>query len=527
MAKSPPKKPAVDPTESPKRSPKPARLGSPGRFFDPRNLDRTVIALPLLEEFEKEKAGAAATPLKLYPVIIDLNLDYPGGRQKARAAVKRWVAEAVKRLRPESRQGIDKVKSDLSNQYFFASLEREVIEELVRINGGQGLPAKAAAHAIYHIWPDFAIKALLIRSVPTIKADAARISFSAQGKDIIWAVLDSGIQKDHPHFAAHKNLDLPKPLEHRDFTALSSAGKPLEDRFGHGTHVAGIIAGEITPERAKKGDIEYVTRRRKENGEIDYVRVPLPTGISGVAPQCKLISFKVLDDDGNGQASSLIAALTVIQEINGYGRRIRIHGVNMSVGYEFDPEWFACGQSPLCVEVDRLVRSGVVVVVAAGNTGYGSVQSAARGAVTAGIGLTINDPGNADKAITVGATHRDMPHVYGVSYFSSKGPTGDGRSKPDVVAPGEKIVSCAVGAPLEALAEGGFAQCDYREESGTSMAAPHVSGAIAAFLSIRSEFVGRPEEVKQIFLSTATDLKREKYFQGNGLVDLMRAIQSV
>ena len=61
------------------------------------------------------------------------------------------------------------------------------------------------------------------------------------------------------------------------------------------------------------------------------------------------------------------------------------------------------------------------------------------------MALTINDPGNADLAITVGSTHRDMPHVYGVSYFSSKGPTGDGRLKPDLVAPGEKIISCATG----------------------------------------------------------------------------------
>ena len=59
------------------------------------------------------------------------------------------------------------------------------------------------------------------------------------------------------------------------------------------------------------------------------------------------------------------------------------------------------------------------------------------------------------------------------------------------------------------------------------MAAPHVSGVIAAFLSVRREFIGQPEEVKRIFLSTATDLKRDPYFQGHGLVDLMRAIQSV
>ena len=59
------------------------------------------------------------------------------------------------------------------------------------------------------------------------------------------------------------------------------------------------------------------------------------------------------------------------------------------------------------------------------------------------------------------------------------------------------------------------------------MAAPHVSGAIASFLSIKKEFIGRPDHVKEIFLSTATDLKRDRYFQGHGLVDLMRAIQSV
>ena len=115
--------------------------------------------------------------------------------------------------------------------------------------------------------------------------------------------------------------------------------------------------------------------------------------------------------------------------------------------------------------------------------------------------------------------------MYGVSYFSSKGPTGDGRLKPDLVAPGEKIISCAAGALKADAAKG--KECDYVETSGTSMAAPHVSGAIAAFLSVRAEFIGNTQRIKEIFVGTSTDLRRDRYFQGAGLVDLMRAIQSV
>jgi len=129
-----------------------------------------------------------------------------------------------------------------------------------------------------------------------------------------------------------------------------------------------------------------------------------------------------------------------------------------------------------------------------------------------------------------------------VSYFSSKGPTGDGRLKPDLVAPGERITSCAAGTKLQFIKDtlarmgatfpgnGKEAQepiAAYLDQSGTSQAAPHVSGAIAAFLSIRREFIGKPGEIKRIFLASATSLGRERYFEGHGLLDLMRAIQSV
>jgi subtilisin family serine protease len=366
-----------------------------------------------------------------------------------------------------------------------------------------------------------------------LKADAAHNAFAAFGDDIVWAVIDSGIDGEHPHFRRHGNLDaLPAAVKHRDFTSVAEA--PLVDRFGHGTHVAGIIAGQMTG-----GRIVATTRHLDERGRPTEVTTTLPA-ICGMAPRAKLLSLKVLDDDGRGngtgKASSIISALEYIQKLNGDGRRILVQGVNLSVGYDFQPEWFACGQSPLCIEVNRLVKSGVVVVVAAGNSGYGFVESttADTSRVAAGLDLTINDPGNADLAITVGSTHRDMPHVYGVSYFSSKGPTGDGRMKPDLLAPGEKIISCDSGqrgaAGRRARARPGRRAprvARYREDSGTSMAAPHVSGVIAAFLSIRREFIGRPDEVKRIFLSTATDLHRAHYFQGRGLVDVMRAIQSI
>jgi subtilisin family serine protease len=336
--------------------------------------------------------------------------------------------------------------------------------------------------------------------------------------------MDSGIDVAHLHFRAHANLDKDSPL-HRDFT-VDGGNQPFNDENGHGTHVAGIIAGEwrVPPDKPDAERPIAVSRYLKSGtDDTEYQETRLER-ICGMAPQCQLVSLRVLDENGKGSVSNLIAAIGHVQEKNGYGRRLVIHGVNMSLGYNFEPEWFACGQSPLCVEVDRLVKSGVVVVVAAGNTGYGTLKSSI-GATSAGMALTINDPGNADLAITVGATHRDMPHVYGVSYFSSKGPTGDGRLKPDLVAPGEKIISAATGILKDEGAKG--RACDYVETSGTSMAAPHVSGVIAAFLSVRREFIGNPERVKEIFLSTATDLRRDRSFQGAGLVDLMRAIQSV
>lgn len=400
-------------------------------------------------------------------VVIDTNLDFAAGSEKAREAIRELLGAREYRT---------------AGQYFFVTMRGP---ELAALLGAD------TAGAIHRVWPDFEAHAQLDQSLRRIQADAAHTAFSAMGDGITWAVVDSGIDAAHPHFQAARNLELAAPLEHRDF--VNGGGLQVADAFGHGTHVAGILCG------ASRGNAVATVEERGAGGEVVRVARPVPA-LRGIAPAAKVVSLRTLNERGRGPVSAILEALEWIQQQNEGGRRLRIHGVNLSLGYDFDPEWFACGQSPLCVEVNRLVRSGVVVVAAAGNTGNGAA-------------LSINDPGNAAEAITVGSTHREMPHVYGVSYFSSKGPTGDGRRKPDLVAPGERIISCAPG--------GG-----YVERSGTSMAAPHVSGAIAAFLSVRREYIGRPEEVKRIFLRSALDLGREPYFQGAGLVNLMGALQS-
>jgi serine protease AprX len=486
----------------------------PDRVFRPDQLDRSIISIPLLQQLANRPAEDPVS------VVFDLNLLFPRGEHASGlAAAGARVAALLNRLHGQQPTLPFSVRRQQpGSQHLLATLSPVFVRQVVALD----LEAPVEGQrAIFHVWPDFEVQAQLDASVATVKADAARASFAATGRGIVWAVLDSGVCADHPHFSRYSNCrDLPPGLEHRNFIDDDAADK---DPFGHGTHVAGIIAGEAS---VTKG---FLSASRSERDQDDRA-VPRPAGIrtiSGVAPECTILSYRVLNQAGIGNSGAMLDALQAVHEVNNYGRLLRIHGVNISAGYTFKPEWFACGQSPLCTAVDRLVRSGVIVVVSAGNTGYAYAADAFdRGPVAAGRALTINDPGNAELAITVGSTHRDSPHLYGVSYFSSKGPTGDGRAKPDLIAPGERILSAGAGT-MRDKASGNGPPLDYIEHSGTSMAAPHVSGAIGAFLSVRREFIGRPEEVKRIFMQTATDLGRVREFQGHGLVDLMRAIQYV
>lgn len=546
----------------------------PAPWDDELPFGKAVVSPKMHDPKNRKAWGLPERPNEPGEYMVELNLMHSGGIPAAEAAFLKLFCEIVKKpLRDPLR---------VSKTYYSCFISFDEARKLATADEATGMNAE---RVIYRIWPDFSVKGLMDRSIATVKGDAAFKSYDASGEDVVWAVIDSGIQGDHPHFGnvqrddhlllaksvvdLHRSfarivkkvgpVEVPTPLKDPDTTPekLEEGASweeerrkrvdehrkaALNDAYGHGTHVAGIIAGGLPP--APPGDAgdgvqhrvlarHYPVDSSSDRATKTIVERPVKRErLHGVAPRTKLISLRVLDDNGDGRASDVIRALEYIREkLNDDPKLLRVHGVNLSLGYEFDAEMFACGQSPLCTAVDRLVQSGVTVVCAAGNTGYGT-QAADQRTTRTGISTTINDPGNAALAITVGATHRDSPHTYGVSYFSSKGPTGDGRAKPDLVAPGERITSAAAGKRLAEMLASLGQEPDpkigyYVDDSGTSMAAPHVSGAIAAFLSIRREFIGKPAEVKRIFLETATPLGREKYFEGHGLVDLMRAIQSI
>ncbi|MGQ0538361.1 MAG: S8 family serine peptidase [Gemmatimonadaceae bacterium] len=388
--------------------------------------------------------------------------------------------------------------------YVSVRLTRDEAERLAN----KGLPVRP----FYHIWRNAKKVALLERSIHTVQASAAHRSYEAYGHDVQWAVLDSGCTP-HAHFRQYDNLmsrwdctqvsDM--PIEHGEPVGKgkgkgmgkgSSRKANADDRYGHGTHVAGIIAGYY------------------EYGPAGSERV-----ISGIAPRTRLHIYKVLNDKGEGEDAWIIKALDHLAEINDKAGAPVIAGVNLSLGGPFDQGVFGCGHTPLCDELRRLWRQGVVVVLAAGNEGFATLISS-DGEIPANMDLTISDPANLEDAIAVGAVHKERPHTFGVSYFSSRGPTADGRQKPDCVAPGEQILSCRHEHAAGARSIGEL----YMKLDGTSMAAPHVSGIIAAFLSRRREFIGHPDRVKEILLANCTDLERERSMQGAGIPNLVKML---
>jgi serine protease AprX len=299
-----------------------------------------------------------------------------------------------------------------------------------------------------------------------------------KARDLDWEIVRPMIRVSHANMPGRSG-DGDKTKEYR---------LPGTD---HGTHVAGILAAD-------------------RPNDPDCGR-----DLKGMCPQLSLYDLRVFDSKGRGDEFAILCALEFVGWLNRDRSNPVVHGVNLSLALAHDVDSFACGQTPVCEACNHLVGAGTVVVAAAGNTGFEGGAGAKKQSFGTGYRpISITDPGNADGVITVGSTHRRDPHLYGVSYFSARGPTGDGRRKPDILAPGEKITSTVLNAGS-------------RRMDGTSMAAPHVAGAAALLMARYPELIGRPARIKEILMKTATDLNRERSFQGAGLVDVLRALQSV
>ncbi len=308
----------------------------------------------------------------------------------------------------------------------------------------------AESPAVERIWYDMPVHALLDVSTPHIGANKVWAK-GDEGAGVRVAILDTGCDLNHPDLKDHIRAST-------DYSGKGTA----QDGNGHGSHVAGIIAGSGAASHGK---------------------------YRGVAPKADLYIAKVLDDRGSGRMSNVMAGLD-------WAVSQKAQVVNLSLGSDGNCD----GTDALSEACDAAVGKGVVVVVAAGNSGP--------------MSRTVGAPGCAREVITIGASTDDDE----VASFSSRGPTSDGRVKPDVVLPGVNIISVrAAGTTL------GSGQVDeyYTSLSGTSMATPHAAGVAALLLAANPSLT--PRQVKEIFKSTAVDLGLSLNTQGSGRVDAFAA----
>ncbi|MFF4748745.1 S8 family peptidase [Streptomyces sp. NPDC002514] len=313
-----------------------------------------------------------------------------------------------------------------------------------------------SAAGISHVWLDGVREASLDKSVPQIGAPTAWAA-GYTGKGVKVAVLDTGVDTSHPDLKS-------QVVTSANFSAAADA----TDHFGHGTHVASIVAGT----GAKSGGT-----------------------YKGVAPDARILNGKVLDDSGFGDDSGILAGMEWAAQ---QGADI----VNLSLGGPDSP-----GIDPLEAEVNKLSeQKGILFAIAAGNEGPESIGS----------------PGSADAALTVGA----VDDKDALADFSSTGPrVGDGAIKPDVTAPGVDITAAA--APGSVIdKEVGEKPPGYLTISGTSMATPHVAGA-AALLKQQHPDWGYAE-LKGALTGSTKGGNYTPFEQGSGRIQVDKAIgQSV
>jgi serine protease AprX len=342
--------------------------------------------------------------------------------------------------------------------------------------------------AVFHDRPAFA---MMERTSATIGAALARQDLGLTGAGVGVAVIDSGITGWHddlymePGTGPYDPLNyatypqyVPRVVHFRDFVAPVASPTnyyteyPYDD-FGHGTHVAGIIAG---------------------NGyDSSSLR-------SGIAPKANIVSLKVLDGAGRGYISNVIAALDYAISIKDT-HNIRV--INLSVGAAVDQSF---NTDPLALAAKRAVDAGIVVVTAAGNLGKNAQGQPQYGGVTS--------PGNAPWVLTVGASSHEGTEGRGddtVQTFSSRGPTWiDFAAKPDIVAPGVGIESLSDPSSSMFAAYSQYLlpgtdptlwYAPYLSLSGTSMSSPVVAGTVALMFEANPRLT--PNAVKAILQYTA------------------------
>ena len=337
---------------------------------------------------------------------------------------------------------------------------RHHLQIVRRLAGGAVLSANsrelgelAGDGAVDHLSGDLPVHNWMSVSNGAMAADQARAGSpgllglasipGVTGQGVGVAIIDSGIA---PHSA----------LANRVVASVSTLSNDAstDDDFGHGTHVAGIIAGAASP--ALKVTTLY-------------------TG--GIAPGAQLVNIRVLGSDGSGLTSDVIAGIDwAIDHRAAYNIRV----INLSLGHSVTEP---CATDPLCEAVARASLAGIVVVAAAGNNGVSPDGHMILGGVTS--------PGNSPFALTVGAVNTAGTVARSddtIASYSSRGPSKyDFTMKPDLAAPGNKIVSLeAAGSYLAtnypSLHRAGSGNNAYMQLSGTSMSTPMVSGAVALLL---------------------------------------------
>jgi serine protease AprX len=344
---------------------------------------------------------------------------------------------------------------------------------------------------------DAPVHAFLDIAMKAVRADVAIAeSGGLDGSGVGIALVDTGVQL-HPDLVKAHGSNPPIEVE------IVGHEKGMQDYYGHGTHVAGILNGSGA---ASSGPDAFRTFR-------------------GMAPGAQLVSLRALQTDGSGSTSDVLLAIDwVLKHRRAYDIRV----LNLSLGH---PVYESYETDPLCRAARAAVTAGIVVVVSAGNDGR----------VGSGFG-TIDSPGNEPSVITVGAMDDSRTAAREddvLAPYSAKGPTLiDFIAKPDIVAPGSFLVSLrAQGSWIDTahhelvLRVGDYRSAadrdrdgDYLVLSGTSLAAPMVAGAAA--LMIEKEPGLRPSDVKARLMATATKDGMLALETGAGYLDVAAAMAS-